>query len=203
MCAVRLLHADMHTDLGQSNPLVATPRRVYVFPGIRQAQFPKVSLHPPHGARSLFVVPRQLCQGYTSLNDLVWLVTHERFSLPHRSASTQQGISHSYSICLPCCSPSRPLRPKLSAQKSCSSFRAPTTRSVLLSSPFRVYVRLLFARQPRSYSRRHRSRFRVLSTSIIVIYRLSSRWLNFPLTHSLFIGECKVSSTTFFTPRAA
>ena len=115
MCAVRLLHADMHNDLGQSNPLVATLRRVYVFPGIRQAQFPNVSLHPPHGARSLFVVPRQLCQGYTSLNDLVWLVTHERFSLSHRSASTQQGISHSYSICVPCCSRSRPLRPKFSA----------------------------------------------------------------------------------------
>ena len=67
------------------------------------------------------------------------------------------------------------------------------------SSLFRVYVRLLFARQPRSYSRCHRSRCRVLSTAIIVIYRLSSRWLNFPLTHSLFIGECKLSNTTFFT----
>ena len=69
-----------------------------------------------HGARSLFVEPRQICQGYASLNGLpyglVWLLTYERFSLLHRSALTQQGISHSYSIRLPCCSPSRPLRPK-------------------------------------------------------------------------------------------
>ena len=34
-----------------------------------------------HGARSLFVVSRQLCQGYASLNGLVWVLTHERFSL--------------------------------------------------------------------------------------------------------------------------
>ena len=74
------------------------------------------------------------------------------------------------------------------------------------SSLFRVYVRplkLIFTRPPRSYSRRHRSRCRVLSTAITVIYRLSSHPLNFLLTHSLFIGECKESGTTFFTPRAA
>ena len=106
MCAVRLLHADMHTDLGQSNPLVATPRHVYVLRGIRQAQFSKVFIHfefghsKSLGARSLFFERRQLCQIYASLNGLVWLLTHERFSLPHRSASTQQDISHSYSICL-------------------------------------------------------------------------------------------------------
>ena len=32
---------------------------------------------------------------------------------------------------------------------------------------------------------------------------LSSRPLNFPLTHSLFVRECKEADTTFFTPRAA
>ena len=30
-----------------------------------------------HGTRSLFVVPRQLCQGYASLNGLAWLLMHE------------------------------------------------------------------------------------------------------------------------------
>ena len=61
----------------------------------------------------------------------------------------------------------------------------------LVTTPRRVYVL------------RHRSRCRVLSTAITVSHRLSSRPLNFPLTHSLFVGECKVSGTTFFTPRAA
>ena len=87
-----------------------------------------------HGALSLFVEPRQLCQGYASLDGvpygLVWLLTHERFSLPYRPGSTQQGVSHSYSIRLPCCSASRLSRPKRSAQKSRSSLRAPTTCSV-------------------------------------------------------------------------
>ena len=44
------------------------------------------------------------------------------------------------------------------------------------SSLSRVYVRplkLLFARQPRTYSRRHRSRCRVLSTAITVIYQVT------------------------------
>ena len=126
VCAVRSLHADMHSDLGQSNPLVATPRRVYMLRGIRQAQFrksPSICLEfghsESHGACSLFVVPRQLCQGYASLNGLAWLLMHERLSLPRpRSAP------------LPCCSPSRPSKPKLSAQKSGSFFREPTTCSV-------------------------------------------------------------------------
>ena len=61
----------------------------------------------------------------------------------------------------------------------------------LVTTPRRVYVL------------RRRSRCRVLSTAITVSHRLSSRPLNFPLTHSLFVGECKVSGTTFFTPRAA
>ena len=157
-----------------------------------------------HGTRLLVVVPHQLCQGYASLNGLVWLLTHERFSHPHCSASTQQGISHSYSIRLPCCSPSRPWRQKLSAQKS-SSFCVPTTCSVwrLAFSAF-TCVPLSYS-SPGSLAVTLVARLccRVLSTAITVIYCLSSRPLSFPLTHSLFVRECKVSGTTFFTPRAA
>ena len=51
------------------------------------------------------------------------------------------------------------------------------------------------------YVLRHRSHCCVLSTAITVSHRLSSRPLNFLLTHSLFVGEYKVSGTTFFTPR--
>ena len=66
-----------------------------------------------------------------------------------------------------------------------------------------VPLKLLFPRQLRSYALRHSSCCRVLSTVITVIYSLSSRPLIRPLSLSLFAGECKVSGSRSFTPRAA
>ena len=78
LCIVRLLH----TDLGQSDPLVATHRRVYVLRGIRQAQFPKFSFYSPQNFMTLFRSSSNLanCQGFARLEGLlyglVWLLTH-------------------------------------------------------------------------------------------------------------------------------
>ena len=90
--------------------------------------------------------------------------THERFSLPHRPASTQQGISHSYSIRLPCCSASRPSRPK----KSGSLLRGPTTCSV------RRPVFLTFTCVPLSYS--SPGSFAVTDLRVRYIFRSPSRY---------------------------
>ena len=204
MCTIRLLH----TDFGQSDRLVATPRLVVSDrPSFRK--FPFICLEfghsESHGALSPFVDPRQLCQGCASLDDLpygfVWLLTHERFSLPHHPASAQQGISNSYFIRLPCCSLSRLSRPKLLARKSGSSIRTLTTCSIRLPA-FPMFTCI-----PLSYSLP--GSFPVTLIAIVcavmsfqVIYRFSSRPLNLLFTLS-FIGECKVSGTRFFTPCTA
>ena len=78
-----------------------------------------------HGALSLFVEPRQLCRGLLVEAMLVWttfrtvlfgFLRMSDFHFPTvRLRLNRACISHSYSIRLLCCSPSRPSRPKLSA----------------------------------------------------------------------------------------
>ena len=123
VCAVCLLH----TDLGQKDLLVATSRCVHVLHGIRHAQFPSTGLEfghsESHGARSLFVEPCQICQGYARLHGLPYGLAWRRLN--------RASLTATLSVRRPCCSPSRPSRPKLLAQKSGFSFsRAPTTCSV-------------------------------------------------------------------------
>ena len=145
-----------------------------------------------HGARSFFVVPRQLCQGYASLNGIAWLLMHEWLLLPHHRSTR-----------LPCCSPSRPSRPKLSAQMSGSSFREPTTCSVRRPAFSACTCVPLSYSSPGSLAVTLVAIGRALCPFDCDYSHLSSRPLNFPLTHSLFVGECKEAGTTFFTPRAA
>ena len=110
LCVVRLLHID----LGQSDPLIVTHHRVYVLRGItmRQAQFPKFSLHmhPPR-IRSLRISWRSFALRRTSPTVkalLDWTVFRTasfgflRISdlhFPHRPASTKQGISAESIFC--------------------------------------------------------------------------------------------------------
>ena len=76
-----------------------------------------------HGARSLFVEPCQICQGYARLHGLPYGLAWRRLN--------RASLTATLSVRRPCCSPSRPSRPKLLAQKSGFSFsRAPTTCSV-------------------------------------------------------------------------
>ena len=152
-----------------------------------------------HGARSLFVEPCQICQGYARLHGLPYGLAWRRLN--------RASLTATLSVCHAALLQDLRDRNVLSAQTFSSSFRAPTTCSIRRNSLSRDYLRplkLLFTRQPCSYSCCHRLRSRVLSaTAITVIYHLSSCLLNFLLNHSLFVWKCKVSGTTFFTPRAA
>ena len=148
-----------------------------------------------HGARSLFVEPCQICQGYARLHGLPYGLAWRRLN----RASLTATLSDCHAALLQDLG-DRNIQLRSPAPPS-------ACRPLALSGvqPFTRLrpLKLLFARQSRSYSRRHRSRCRVLSNAIAVIYRLSSCPLNFPHTHSLFVGECIVSGTTFFIPRAA
>ena len=162
VCAVCLLH----TDLGQKDLLVATSRCVHVLHGIRHAQFPSIGLE--FGLQNLMALFRYSLNLASSIKALlVWtaystaLFGFLRMSNFHFPTVRLRLSRASLTATLFVCHPALP--------QDLRNRNFPRADHLLYpaSSLSHVYVRplkLLLARQLRSYSRRH--------SHVVVSFRL-------------------------------